>query len=430
MTYDLTRIKETLTIPALFTRDGHILKRLNSALICLCPFHEEKTPSCRVEEYHFRCFGCAASGDIFDYWERSRGISKKDAIAQLASLAGLAPLADGAAPLPPRKFTNPSPSPEVIEPITSDEQAAWWSCTDQLASSPAQIERIAHWRGFSTDCVRWAAESGWLGIKTWMGMQREAFLVEMPETPSGTLVPVATHIRLAPHTRGNPRDKAAWHFDPKSRGAWPLVIGKHSSASYIFIVEGQWDAMALIDIMQWHKGWPEAVCVIAMRGASSFRKLLSHYALNERAAVFAIADRDIAGSQWFSLGGFLELLTPKVRALYAFWPGISGADLNDLVLHHGLTRQHLVDILRPKFASPRHAKPSNPTFTAWLKKQLRAPDPLGSTAAFILADKARPKGRVRIGIWERHWKRLKLPQETIETCRQAWQTYRSECSPS
>lgn len=30
----------------------------------LCPFHDEKTPSCAVYETHFKCFGCGATGPI------------------------------------------------------------------------------------------------------------------------------------------------------------------------------------------------------------------------------------------------------------------------------------------------------------------------------------------------------------------------------
>jgi DNA primase len=32
-----------------------------------CPFHEERTPSFHVYRHHFKCFGCGARGDIFDF---------------------------------------------------------------------------------------------------------------------------------------------------------------------------------------------------------------------------------------------------------------------------------------------------------------------------------------------------------------------------
>lgn len=37
---------------------------LDRADFCLCPFHGEKTPSCKVYEKGFKCFGCGESGDM------------------------------------------------------------------------------------------------------------------------------------------------------------------------------------------------------------------------------------------------------------------------------------------------------------------------------------------------------------------------------
>ena len=37
--------------------------------VCLCPFHNEKTPSCHVhtDKEYFHCFGCGAGGDPVSY---------------------------------------------------------------------------------------------------------------------------------------------------------------------------------------------------------------------------------------------------------------------------------------------------------------------------------------------------------------------------
>ncbi|MBR2454015.1 MAG: DNA primase, partial [Clostridia bacterium] len=42
------------------------LKRAGSNMICSCPFHSEKTPSCTVflARQSFYCFGCGAGGDV------------------------------------------------------------------------------------------------------------------------------------------------------------------------------------------------------------------------------------------------------------------------------------------------------------------------------------------------------------------------------
>lgn len=43
------------------------LKREGNNWVGLCPFHNEKTPSFKVEEEKrfFKCFGCDAKGDVF-----------------------------------------------------------------------------------------------------------------------------------------------------------------------------------------------------------------------------------------------------------------------------------------------------------------------------------------------------------------------------
>jgi hypothetical protein len=56
-----------------------------------CPFHNEKTPSFHVDDKKGRyyCFGCKVSGDVFTYLVEKEGVPFPDAVAQLASGAGL-----------------------------------------------------------------------------------------------------------------------------------------------------------------------------------------------------------------------------------------------------------------------------------------------------------------------------------------------------
>ncbi len=430
MSFDLQEIKDRIHLPDLFRRDGHVLRRAGASEFTSCPFHEEKSGSCKVDAQRFHCFGCGAGTDCFDYWERSRGVGKKDAIAALAAIAGLSPDLPGySRPVaPPKPRLQPD---EIIPPLDSAGITAWLAAVDELRRSPSQITRIAKWRGYSEEVVRWAVDRGIIGLWKWSGIWREAFLVEMPVAPAGPLVPVTVHIRLGPHTRSNDKPKASWRFDPPGRGAWPLIFGDLATATHIFLIEGQWDALALVDLMGWHRGeWPAGTCVVAMRGASSFRRLLAHYAFNEKATAFAIADADNAGKEWFMPGGFVELLGRRVARTYAFWPGETGLDLNDL-LKRGLSRPHIISLLAPKLRSPRHAKPGGPTFLAWCRVRARIEgDPHRTAAAAVVADTTRPAGRVRVAKWERHWKTLNLPDDRVAALRAAWDTYRSECTAS
>lgn len=49
----------------------------------ICPFHQERTPSMHVWEDHFFCFGCGASGDVFDWLMRTEGLTRPQAAKRL-----------------------------------------------------------------------------------------------------------------------------------------------------------------------------------------------------------------------------------------------------------------------------------------------------------------------------------------------------------
>lgn len=68
------------------------LKRVGSRWVAACPFHQEVTPSFSIheEEGYFYCFGCQASGDLFDFYARIHGISFRETLEQLAEEAGVA----------------------------------------------------------------------------------------------------------------------------------------------------------------------------------------------------------------------------------------------------------------------------------------------------------------------------------------------------
>src|SRR5580692_2588658 len=68
------------------------LKRSGSdRYIGLCPLHKEKTPSFTVNVacQRFKCFGCGAGGDVFEFVQRIEGIDFRRAKEALALRAGL-----------------------------------------------------------------------------------------------------------------------------------------------------------------------------------------------------------------------------------------------------------------------------------------------------------------------------------------------------
>jgi len=70
--------------------DYTTLKRAGDRFKGLCPFHTEKTPSFGVKpgENFFHCFGCGASGDIYDFLMRIEGLEFPEAVEALARRSG------------------------------------------------------------------------------------------------------------------------------------------------------------------------------------------------------------------------------------------------------------------------------------------------------------------------------------------------------
>ncbi|NLU41308.1 MAG: DNA primase [Firmicutes bacterium] len=67
------------------------LKRSGKSLTGLCPFHNERTPSFSVspDKQLYYCFGCGASGDVFDFVMEYERLDFMEAAKRLAERAGI-----------------------------------------------------------------------------------------------------------------------------------------------------------------------------------------------------------------------------------------------------------------------------------------------------------------------------------------------------
>lgn len=77
--FNIQRIKQENRIIDYISRDRQIIRVGQTRLKCLCPFHEEKTPSFVIFENNecdtYHCFGCNKHGDVISLVMELEGLS-------------------------------------------------------------------------------------------------------------------------------------------------------------------------------------------------------------------------------------------------------------------------------------------------------------------------------------------------------------------
>ena len=78
---DLETIKSKIQLSREIEKKVKVIKKGNDYWCC-CPFHEEKTPSCKINDNlgSYYCFGCGAKGDIFTIYTDLYNYSFPDAV--------------------------------------------------------------------------------------------------------------------------------------------------------------------------------------------------------------------------------------------------------------------------------------------------------------------------------------------------------------
>lgn len=79
-------IKSALTMREIAVFYGFSINK--SYYIC-CPFHVEKTASCRLYEHSFYCFGCHKGGDVIKFVQEYFGLTFAQAIVKICTDFGL-----------------------------------------------------------------------------------------------------------------------------------------------------------------------------------------------------------------------------------------------------------------------------------------------------------------------------------------------------
>ena len=97
-----------------------------------CPFHNDKTPSMKLDR-RYHCFGCGADGDVIDFAAALYGLRKKEAAVQLAQDFGLS-YEDWK---PPGKAKKPKPRQKSQEEQFQEAKSRCFRILDPQASAGA-----------------------------------------------------------------------------------------------------------------------------------------------------------------------------------------------------------------------------------------------------------------------------------------------------
>ena len=79
-------IKDRLTMREVLLHYG---SEPNKAKFICCPFHNEKTPSMKIYEKDYHCFGCGENGDVITFVQKLFNISFPDALKKIDADFGL-----------------------------------------------------------------------------------------------------------------------------------------------------------------------------------------------------------------------------------------------------------------------------------------------------------------------------------------------------
>lgn len=75
------QVKSAIDMP--IVTEGYGL-HINRAGMCLCPFHDEHTPSAKIYPDNFHCFGCGVHADVIGFTQKLFDLDKPiDAVKKL-----------------------------------------------------------------------------------------------------------------------------------------------------------------------------------------------------------------------------------------------------------------------------------------------------------------------------------------------------------
>jgi len=148
-------IRERIDIVEVVSRFVN-LAQCGSNYKAICPFHKEKTPSFIVspEKQIFKCFGCGAGGNVFNFLMKIEGLSFIEAVRLLARQVGIQ--------IEEKKISNYQKN--LYQMLFSiNEKALNYFCENLYSSSNEALTYIIK-RGLSKEIIK-KFELGYLGFE-------------------------------------------------------------------------------------------------------------------------------------------------------------------------------------------------------------------------------------------------------------------------
>jgi hypothetical protein len=275
------RVKAANPLPAFCQSRGMQLNRNGSPdhFVCLCPLHQEKTPSFTLyPDNEFYCFGCAAKGDVIDLCAALDNLKPVEAARRLAN----DPLAS---PTPVHRVPLPKKAEEPSKPDLS-----LLRCGSRI-----ELGQVAELRKLDAGAVCVAQQTGILrfgrvaGFDSWVVSDTAGVCAEARRMDG----------RLFPAWRSLKERKA--HTIRGSKKAWPVGIHpgtKNSNCTDpIAMVEGGPDLLTACHFALLQNR-PDVLPVAMLGKATAFRRFhpgAEQFLRNRRIRIYPHADPDRGG---------------------------------------------------------------------------------------------------------------------------------------
>jgi hypothetical protein len=314
------------TLPQLLVELGVTTAESCPGQKILCPFHADKNPSLTIGERSWKCWAGCGEGDVLDFFQKFHALNPGKVFSVIGKNATAIAIEKGR----DGEFLPKPPAQQGIDWLGFVREA-----------KPEFIAEISHGRGYKNDIL---------------AFMREQFLFANVNGHAAFPI-IRDGVVVGAHVRGDDH----WFVLPKGTKMELFVIGDVESCDDIFVFESQWDALAVLDALQWHESALKKIAVIVTRGAGNGRLIGGKIPKGKRVFVFPQNDPldgkgESPAKRW--LGDVVNRVDAPV--LLVKTPGDS-KDANDWLkncddaveLAAAIAAAQLVDVQKMEMLAPR-----------------------------------------------------------------------------